>query len=191
MATTLSFASECTQNDHLVTSLPYWNPNTPLPCMYAGTFPVSSHPEIETNHLFYWLFKKTSLPEDAPLILWMNGGPGSSSMFGLFLENGPLRVTKTGPSLDDFQLGTAPEGSWGDQADIIFLDQPAGTGFSWYEKSPLTIMADGAEEMLQFLQAFLVKFPEYNKRSFHITGESYAGKYIPSLARVVLDYNMG
>jgi carboxypeptidase C (cathepsin A) len=50
-------------------------------------------------------------------------------------------------------------------------------------------MEDGTEEMLQMLLAFLGKFKEYNKRKFLITGESYAGKYIPSLARKMLDYN--
>ena len=72
--------------------------------------------------MFYWLFKNTSLDDSAPLILWLNGGPGSSSMFGLFLENGPLRVTKAGPTLDDFSLSTAPEGSWLESGDLIFLD---------------------------------------------------------------------
>ena len=88
--------------------------------MYAGTIPVPS-PFQGEDHLFYWLFKNTSL-ENPPLILWINGGPGSSSMFGLFLENGPLRVTKVGPTQDDYVVGMALEGSWGDIGDIMFLD---------------------------------------------------------------------
>ena len=68
--------------------------------MYAGTLNVSL--TKDTNHnLFYWHFKNFSIP-DAPLIVWINGGPGSSSMFGLFLENGPIQVAKIGPGSDDY-----------------------------------------------------------------------------------------
>lgn len=59
---------------------------------------------------------------DAPLVVWINGGPGSSSMFGLFLENGPLRVTKSGSGADDYLVGKSNEGSWVDLADMVFID---------------------------------------------------------------------
>ena len=66
--------------------------------MYAGTLNVSLNASTDNHNLFYWFFKNTSLKEETALTFWVNGGPGSSSMFGLFLENGPLRVTKTGPT---------------------------------------------------------------------------------------------
>lgn len=122
----------CTKTDHFVTSLPYWDQKVNFPCMYAGAFEVAATPD--KHHLFYWFFKNLTLPDTAPIVLWMNGGPGSTSMFGLFLENGPLRVLQTGPTMDDFNVDLKPAGSWGDVADIIFLDQPAGTGFSYYDK---------------------------------------------------------
>jgi len=178
---------QCTSNDHSVGTLPYWTAGQAQPCMYAGTFEVSA--TQQKNNLFYWLFKNTTLGDSTPLVLWLNGGPGASSMFGLFLENGPLRVSKTGPGMDAFKLGLAPGGSWADQADVLYVDQPAGTGFSYYQTSPLTSEADGAKEMLQMLQGFLAMYPEYNKRQFIIAGESYAGKYVPMLGKLVLDYN--
>jgi carboxypeptidase C (cathepsin A) len=113
--------------------------------MFAGTFDVKA--ETDMHHLFYWFFKNTSLPASAPLVLWMNGGPGSTSMFGLWLENGPLRVRKTGPSMDDFNVFTKPEGSWGDVADVIFLDQPAGTGWSFYDNQPVNRLEDAGIEV--------------------------------------------
>jgi carboxypeptidase C (cathepsin A) len=105
----------CSSNDHMVTSIPYWKKGVTLPCMYAGTFDVNYNPQgDDTHHLFYWLFKNLTHPsgDNTPLIMWLNGGPGSSSMFGLFLEDGPLRVKKTGPTLDDFELSVAQQGSW-------------------------------------------------------------------------------
>ena len=50
--------------------------------------------------------------------------------------------------MNDFNVGVNQAGSWGDYADIMFLDQPAGTGFSYYDKQPLTKMEDGAIEVL-------------------------------------------
>ena len=96
--------------------------------MYAGTFNVSL--TNSTNHnLFYWLFRNTSLSRP-PLVIWLNGGPGASSEFDVFLENGPLLITRNGTTTSDFILGLR-KGSWGDVADVLFLDQPVGTGFSY------------------------------------------------------------
>lgn len=86
--------------------------------MYAGTLKTST---AQDHNLFYWFFRNTVDPT-APLVVWLNGGPGSSSMFGLFIENGPLRVSKTGAGATDFKVTLNPEGSWVDQANIIFLD---------------------------------------------------------------------
>ena len=103
----------------MIESLPYWDKDTDFPCMYSGTFKTS---DTDDHNLFYWFFRNTESKDDLPLVLWINGGPGSSSMFGLFLENGPLRISKTGPSDDDYKLGMNEEGSWVDIANIIFLD---------------------------------------------------------------------
>lgn len=86
--------------------------------MYAGTFSVS----YTSNHnLFYWFIRNTK-DASKPLVLWVNGGPGASSMPGLFYEHGPLRVNKTGPTDNDYLLYLNPEGSWIEQANVIYLD---------------------------------------------------------------------
>lgn len=144
--------------------------------MYAGTLNVSLT-DADNHNLFYWFFKNTALT-NPPLVLWINGGPGSSSMFGLFLENGPLRVSRKGTGADDFVMNLNAEGSWNDFADVIFLDQPVGTGFS-YGNSYIDRMEKGADEFVKFVTLFLQKYPEYKGRDFYITGESYAGKYLP------------
>lgn len=83
-------------------------------------------------------------------------------MFGLFLENGPLRVTRTGPGNDDFKLGLTPLGSWADISDIVFVDQPVGTGFS-YGDSYNDRMQEGADDFARFMDALLQMYPQYSK----------------------------
>jgi len=128
--------------------------------MYAGTLNTSLTTEQDHN-LFFWLFKNTAL-KNPNLVLWINGGPGSSSMFGLFQENGPLLISRTGTGDDDFSVGLNKAGSWLDLADVVYLDQPVGTGFS-YGNSVLDRMEDGAKQFIRFLDLFLRKFPEYIK----------------------------
>jgi cathepsin A (carboxypeptidase C) len=72
------------------------------------------------------------------LIVWLNGGPGAASQFGNFLENGPLRVKKTGPTDDDWEIYVNPDGSWADIANVIYLDEPVQVGFSY--GSPLNTL---------------------------------------------------
>ena len=110
----LTLAADCPTNDHRITSLPYWKQADNLPCMFAGTIATT-----DKHNLFYWFFKNTALT-NAPLVLWINGGPGSSSMFGLFLENGPIRVQRDADT--EFSVGLSTVGSWGNIADIIYLD---------------------------------------------------------------------
>jgi carboxypeptidase C (cathepsin A) len=164
-------------------SLPYAQPGL-HPCSYAGTFLVN---DTADHNLFYWYFKHED--PTAPLLLWLNGGPGSSSLFGLFVENGPLRVTMGGGGDQDFLLSPA-EKAWTDSYNVIWLDQPVGVGFSYGTPNVDDItMQVGADEFWNFMQAFYVKYPEMKTVDFHMTGESYAGKYIPLLSYTVLTNN--
>jgi carboxypeptidase C (cathepsin A) len=151
--------------------------------MYAGALKTS---ETEDHNLFYWFFRSSQ--SYAPLVIWLNGGPGSSSMFGLWIENGPLRVKKTGTGKDDYLVTVNPEGSWTEHGNMVFLDQPVGVGFS-YGSPILNTMSDGADEFVNFLLAFYNKYPEFKQRKLLITGESYAGKYIPLFATHIQIYN--
>ena len=76
-------------NSHSIASLPSFNETGTLPCMYSGFIKSSN----TLNHnLFYWMYK-TEDSDNQPITVWLNGGPGSSSIFGNFLENGPLIIT--------------------------------------------------------------------------------------------------
>jgi cathepsin A (carboxypeptidase C) len=125
------------------------------------------------SDLFYWLFKSRDKNENAPLVMWLSGGPGCSSSLATFFENGPFNIN------EDLSLRKNPY-SWNEKADLIFMDQPIGTGFS---KARRFVMTEKqiAIDMYEFLLKFIEIHPEYKHRPFFITGESYAGHYIPAI----------
>jgi carboxypeptidase C (cathepsin A) len=111
--------------------------------MYAGTVKASDTSEGSTldYNYFYWMYK-TADYDNAPIAIWLNGGPGASSAFGNFLLNGPLKITEsvdesTGDytfTLKNAKVSNEPDaatGSWADIATMIYVDQPSGTGFSY------------------------------------------------------------
>ncbi|KAL0056912.1 hypothetical protein AAF712_016475, partial [Marasmius tenuissimus] len=139
-----------------------------------------------SKHLFFWFFEARNSPSTAPLILWLNGGPGCSSSIGLFFELGPCTITDGGHNT------TINSYSWNQNANIIFLDQPVGVGFSYSESGGgVNNSVTAGQDLWSFLQLFFHRFPKYLTLPFHIAGESYAGTYIPHFAKVIHDRNQG
>ncbi|KAJ2851022.1 hypothetical protein IWW36_001449 [Coemansia brasiliensis] len=136
----------------------------------------------EDRHFFFWFFESRSGQRDAPVILWMNGGPGCSSFTGLLMELGPCRVDKGGQSASFNRYG------WDEQAHVIFLDQPLNVGFS-YGKDVFNSMAAG-KDVYSFLQLFYHSFPEYASSELHIFGESYGGHYVPAAGKAIHEANL-
>jgi vitellogenic carboxypeptidase-like protein len=152
---------------------------------YAGYVTVDKDKE---NHLFYWFFESQEREDDiaeTPLIIWLNGGPGASSLAGLFLENGPIHIRNDGsgtiiPNLD----------SWNKEAHLLYWDQPVGAGFSYTDKHGYVNDENELSEQFYIgLQGFFKKHPEYRSCPLYITGESYAGKYIPFIAKKIGEKN--
>jgi len=135
---------------------------------YAGRIELHNK-----QKMFYWLVEAEANAATAPLVLWLNGGPGCSSISGMFTENGPFIVQS------DLSVKRNPY-AWNRYANVIYLDSPSGVGFS----SPVLKAneyndATTTERAVEFLELFLNQFPRYKNRPFYITGESYAGMYIP------------
>merc|ERR1712048_1126960 len=129
----------------------------------------------------FWLFESKSDPANDPLIMWLSGGPGCSSQLALFAENGPCAVSKDGKST------ALNPSSWHNKANVMWVDQPAGVGFS---SGFGTHNEDGvATNMWTFLQNFYKQFPQYQQNKFYIFGESYAGHYVPAIAHRVWKNN--
>ncbi|SCZ96826.1 BZ3500_MvSof-1268-A1-R1_Chr4-1g06774 [Microbotryum saponariae] len=145
--------------------------------IYSGYLDIAEH-----SHMFFSLAESRDKPDEDALLLWLNGGPGCSSMTGFLLENGPCLVTNEGKS------STFNPYSWNSNANMIFLDSPVNVGFSKARKHVNT-SHEAAEDIYIFMQLFYRAFPELAKNHFHVMGESYAGMYIPNVASVILDKN--
>lgn len=127
------------------------------------------------DDMFYWLFPSRNNPDSDPLIIWLTGGPGCSSELAVFVENGPMRLEYGKPVKKDI--------SWNNKANLLFLDNPIGTGYS---KGSIFNMPKNEEKVREqfgiFIEKFYQLYPEFKGRDLYITGESYAGHYIPFIA---------
>ncbi|KAJ4403432.1 hypothetical protein N0V82_010651 [Gnomoniopsis sp. IMI 355080] len=143
-----------------------------------GVSTYSGYLSVGTNmSMFFWFFEARNNPSTAPLALWLNGGPGCSSMIGLFQENGPCNFPVNG-SADEPTLNPY---SWNNYANMLYVDQPIGTGFS-YGTDNATSTVTAAPYVWNFIQAFFEAFPTYESRDFGLWSESYGGHYAPEFA---------
>ncbi|KAH7511722.1 hypothetical protein FEM48_Zijuj12G0013000 [Ziziphus jujuba var. spinosa] len=138
--------------------------------------------EKQKRSLFYYFVEAQTAPASKPLVLWLNGGPGCSSIgAGAFCEHGPFKPSGN--------ILLKNEYSWNKEANMLYLESPAGVGFSYSaNESFYTSVNDQktAEDNLVFLSRWFLKFPEYKNRNLFITGESYGGHYVPQLAKLIV-----
>lgn len=145
---------------------------------YAGLVVVNSTCPAA---VFAWLAQSASPSND--LVVFLNGGPGSSSFLGWFFEGiGPFLITPT--------LGLTPNpNTWNRRVDVIMFDQPAGVGLG-YASSPTCLPQNLVQSTAQLGQAlqWIVNFvPGLQSKNVWIFGESYAGTWIPLLADYLLE----
>jgi carboxypeptidase D len=183
-------------SEHMVTDLPLLAAEDFTTPHWAGHLPAS---EMNDKYFFYWLFapdatQAQSHPEpDIPLIIWLNGGPGCSSMDGLFLENGPFKFEKENGGYhlkpNEYSWHKAP-------AFTLYIDQPVGTGLSFttsnkYPSSDDLVNADFYFFLQSFFKLHADKFVTHStvSRPFYFSGESHAGHYIPSMMHHIQTQN--
>jgi vitellogenic carboxypeptidase-like protein len=132
------------------------------------------------NKLFFWYVPPTeSTNESTPLLIWLQGGPGGSSLFGMFTEMGPFKVESDGSTL------TPRDKSWNKKYGMIFIDNPVGAGYSYTETETgycTNTKVEVSSQLYELMQQFYAVFPEQLQNELIITGESYAGHYVPGLA---------
>ncbi|KAG9007868.1 hypothetical protein FRB94_013924 [Tulasnella sp. JGI-2019a] len=141
--------------------------------------------DFQARHLFFYFFLSRNRPDADPLLMWINGGPGSSSSVGLFMELGPCSVDPVTANKTIWNPY-----SWNNNASIFFLDQPVGVGYS-YADYGITISRteEAAKDVYAFIFLFLEHFDTFKGREFHLTGESYGGRYLPVFASTIVDNN--
>lgn len=178
-------------------------PHTPLPAdqiaqlpglgapaqpQFAGYASIRTEPgKADDEALFYW-FAGTENYANSPTILWSNGGPGSSSFWGLFIENGPFVFE---PQTDGhFRIADNPEG-WNRSANYLVFEHPLGVTLSFAkdEKHLPQNVQQGIDQLYQALLNFIRLHPEIAANPLVLAGESYAGTYLPLLAEAILAGN--
>ncbi|KAJ9544083.1 hypothetical protein OSB04_023790 [Centaurea solstitialis] len=146
---------------------------------FAGYITVD---QAKKRSLFYYFVEAESNSSSKPLVLWFNGGPGCSSVGeGAFVEHGPFKPDGSVLVKNDY--------SWNKEANMLYLESPAGVGFSYSDNQTFYTTANDvntAADNLAFLESWLEKYPEYKNRDTYLTGESYAGHYVPQLAKLIV-----
>ncbi|KAJ7661534.1 alpha/beta-hydrolase [Mycena polygramma] len=146
---------------------------------WSGLMPISANAN-ETRKLFFWFFPPGPEGSLDDLIFWTNGGPGCSSLEGFLQENGPFQ----------WGVGTAKPivnvNSWTNLSSMLWVEQPVGTGFS--QGTPnIKDEDDLAAQLVGFFQQFLTVFEELKGKKLYLSGESYAGQYVPYIANFIYE----
>ncbi|KAL3088562.1 hypothetical protein niasHT_023180 [Heterodera trifolii] len=135
-----------------------------------------------THFLHYWFVTSQKDPSKDPLVFWFNGGPGCSSLDGLVNEMGPYLVNPDGQTLRENPF------SWNKFASVVYIEAPAGVGFSYATDGNTTTNDDLTSlENYEAIKQFFSKHPSFRNHSVFITGESYGGVYVPTLTARIVD----
>ncbi|KAJ6610366.1 alpha/beta-hydrolase [Mycena sp. CBHHK59/15] len=156
------------------------DPDHPLE-IFAGHLssdPAASKADAKavTAHLYFVMIKNRRVADKKRIMFWFNGGPGCSSFDGLMMEVGPWRMDGNGG------FKTA-EGGWEEYMTMVYVDQPAGTGFSYTSTDRYVHTLDEAStQFIEFMGNFYKTY---------LGGESYAGQYIPYFSDAILNSDLG
>ncbi|CAL1708590.1 unnamed protein product [Somion occarium] len=150
-----------------------------------GIYQASGYGDLSSNEsIWFWFFAARNNSDTAPLAIWLNGGPGSSSMIGLFQELGPCRINN-----DTTTVSLNPN-AWNEAANMLFIDQPVGVGFS-HGTTSVGTSQQAASDTWKFLQIFFAdsRFSKFQENEFAVWTESYGGHYGPTFAAYFLQQN--
>ena len=138
---------------------------------FSGYLTVDEH---HGRKIHYWYIESQGSPSDDPVVFWTNGGPGCSGLLGFGLEHGPYFYSDSG------KLSPNPY-SWNVIANMLYVEQPAGVGYSYSDTQSDYSTGDqqAAVDNYILIREFLSRFPERQDNDFYIASESYGGHYMP------------
>jgi len=173
LASGVTAAPRACPSQYEITNLPDLNVNLAFK-QYSGYMDLNDGHGTE---IFFWFVESQDNPETDPLALWMNGGPGSSSVaYGFWTEHGPFRL-----EVDAEGKNPKPvlyNNSWNQHASVLYIEAPAGVGFSFAtDKAKYNNITDAESSLdnYNFLVAWFDCFAEFKSNDFYITAESYGG----------------
>lgn len=163
---------------------------------YPGPLPIKLETgyigvgEDEAVQLFYFFVESEGNPEDDPLIIWLAGGPGCSNLHAFFFEIGPFKI-KNGIFIDGVPALQMDPNSWTKLANIIYLDGPTLTGYSYTTTDEAAYSSDtlSASQTAEFVRKFVKDHPRFLKNPFYVTGISYSGIVIPMVTEEIYEGN--
>ncbi|TYI85427.1 hypothetical protein E1A91_D05G441500v1 [Gossypium mustelinum] len=150
---------------------------------FAGYIDVDEN--VDGRSLFYYFVEAEKDPMTQPLTVWLTGGPGCSSVGDGFASVGPFIVTKDVHGLQKNLF------SWNKVSNLLFIDSPIGSGWSYSNTSSDYDNGDDATNtiLLTFMQKWYEKYPVFKSKTLYLAGSSYAGHFVPNLANALLDDN--
>lgn len=158
-------------------------PKSALPTS-AGYLAAGPATSARLYYMYYEAISPATSLEDTPIILWLQGGPGCSSLIGNFYELGPWRISEKLALVSN-------RGAWNSKYGVLFIDNPVGTGFSTADKDEdIPVDQPGVVAHLYHgLLQFYDKFTAFRNRPFYVAGESYAGErryilWVPVLSSI-------
>lgn len=161
-----------------------WPACAPTSMQESGYLDINS---TTNKHYFYWMVGPKNNKPSNKLIIWLTGGPGCSSTLALLAENGPCHIHESGPN--NGQLYENPH-SWSNDAYVIWVDQPAGVGYSYSDaKGHDHDEKQVGRDMHAFVQALLKEHPSMQSHELTVVGESYGGHYAPASAYAIFEGN--
>lgn len=184
---TLLLLSDAAASKSIIKSLPGFDGNLPF-VLETGYIGVG---ELEAVQLFYYFIESERSPKDDPLVLWLTGGPGCSALSGIIYEIGPLSFDYAKSSGGGKPVLALNPYSWTKIANIIFVDAPVGTGFSYsttWEGYHVTDTLSAAETY-EFLRKWLVDHPKFLTNPLYVAGDSYTGIVAPIIVQEISDGN--
>ncbi|RSL64556.1 hypothetical protein CEP54_004686 [Fusarium duplospermum] len=140
-------------------------------------------PINESANMFFWFFEARHRPQEAPVVLFLNGGPGISSVYRVFDGSGPCLIDWKGT------IRPNPH-SLNEYANVLYVDQPVGAGFS-YGNANFTDNLMAADYLYAFMQHFYFEFPYFRESEFGIWTSDWGATAGLALAQKILNKNIG